>query len=87
MFGAVDLRLEQIELTAGDRGWTAQGRAVLEGWDEAVYWEAWRGPGDPAWSVVLAPCADLDWGIADLFLEDVGMVEAVNRELNRRMAA
>ena len=56
MFGAVDLRLEQIELTAGDRGWTAQGRAVLEGWDEAVYWEAWRGPGDPAWSVVLAPC-------------------------------
>ena len=87
MFSAVDLRLEEIELTAGDRGWTARGRAALEGWDEDIHWEAWRGPMDPAWSVVLAPDQDLDWGIADLFLEDAGLVESVNRELDRRVAA
>ena len=87
MFRAVDLRLEAIELTAHSRGWSATGRAALAGWDEDVCWEAWRGPADPAWSVVLAPDQHIDWGIAELFLEDVGLIEAVNRELDRRVAA
>ena len=87
MFSSVDLRLAEIEIRSEDRGWMARGHASLEGWDKEVHWEAWRGPMDPAWSVVLAPEQGLDWGIADLFLEDVGLIEAVNRELDRRVAA
>ena len=86
MFRAVDLRLEEIELTEEDRGWTARGRASLAGWDEDVRWEAWRGPRDPAWQVVLAPDQDLDWAIAELFLRDIRLDMAVNRELNLQVA-
>ena len=86
MFESVDLGLAQIEVEAEDGSWTARGLAFLEGWDQNIEWEAWRGPQDPAWSVVLAPEQGLDWAIAELFLEDVGMVEAVNRELDRRVA-
>jgi hypothetical protein len=87
MFDRVDLGLAEIEIESEDRGWTARGLAFLEGWDQNIRWEAWRSPADPAWSVVLVAEQGLDWAIADLFIEHAGLVEAVNRELDRRVAA
>jgi hypothetical protein len=87
MFESVDLGLAEIKLEKADGSWMARGLAYLEGWDQNIRWEAWRGPADPAWSVVLVAEQGLDWAIADLFLEHAGLVEAVNRELDRRVAA